>query len=299
MAHKSERRAFETASPCGARKRAARQYLPLALLALAFVALFFPALRELVRDWTIDPNYEHGFLVPFIAAYLLWQKRTLWQNETLQPAFGAGLIVCFSGSLLFIVATAGAEWFVARSAMLLTLYGLVIYFAGWPLFKKNAVPLLYLGFMIPLPYVIYYRLTFPLQQIASTGAFRALSLLGLSGQQEGNILHFAGFSLEVIEACSGLRSIMVLITLAALIAYMTSVPNLWRWLLFVSAVPVAIVANIFRLIILALLGIFVSPEAAMSFLHEGSGILVFLVGLFLLMTLAGVVVSLRKSKSKT
>ncbi len=270
-----------------ASKQEAQSWLPLALLSVVFFILFFPALRELVRDWTIDPNYEHGFLVPFIAAYLLWHKRTLWQNEACKPAFGAGLSVCLGGLALFIVATAGAEWFVARTAMLLTLYGLVIYFAGWQLFKKISVPLLYLGFMIPLPYVIYYRLTFPLQQIASTGAFRALSLLGLSGQQEGNILHFSGFSLEVIEACSGLRSIMVLITLAALIAYMTSVPNVWRWLLFVSAVPVAIVANIFRLIILALLGIFVSPAAAMSFLHEGSGILVFLIGLFLLMILAG------------
>ena len=264
-----------------------RQWLPPALLTAMFFALFLPALRELVRDWTIDPNYEHGFLVPVIAAYLIWQKREAWQNETLQPAWRLGLMLSFAGCALFIIATAGAEWFVARAAMLLTLYGTVLYFAGWRFFKRISVPLLYLGFMIPLPYVIYYRLTFPLQQIASTGAFRALNLLGLAGQQEGNILHFSGFSLEVIEACSGLRSIMVLVTLAALIANMTAVSNLWRWLLFLSAVPVAIVANVFRLIILALLGIFVSPEAAMSFLHEGSGILVFIIGLFLLMTLAG------------
>lgn len=280
-------------------RKAPRQYLPLALLALVFFTLFFPALRELVRDWTIDPNYEHGFLIPVIAAYLLWQKREVWRNATLQPAFGLGLMLCLGGFALFIIATAAAEWFVARSAMLLALCGLVIYFAGWRFFRRLSVPLLYLGFMIPLPYVVYYRLTFPLQQIASTGAFRALRLIGLAGQQEGNILHFSGFSLEVIEACSGLRSIMVLLALAALIAHMTPVSNLWRWALFAGAVPVAIAANIFRLMILALLGIFISPETAMSFLHEGSGIMVFLVGLFLLMMLAGVAVSVNKSKSKT
>lgn len=262
--------------------------LPLALLALGFVALFFPALRELVRDWSMDPNYEYGFLVPVISAYLLWQKRDVWQNHSAQPAFASGLIVSASGLALYTVANAGAEWFVARVAMLLTLYGLVLYFAGKLFFRRLAVPLLYLGFMIPLPYVIYYRLTFPLQQIASTGAFRIMNALGMAGQQEGNILHFSGFSLEVIEACSGLRSIMVLLTLSALIAYLTPLANALRWLLFFMAVPVAIAANIFRLITLAMIGIFLSPEAAMSFLHEGSGIMVFLCGLFLLTTLAGI-----------
>jgi EpsI family protein len=262
-------------------------WLPLALLALGFVVLFHPALRELARDWTLDANYEHGFLVPIIAGYLLWQKRGVWRNMPLQPSFGLGLTLSAIGFVLYTVANAGAEWFIARAAMLLTLYGLVIYFAGLRCFRQISAPLLYLGFMIPLPYVIYYRLTFPLQQIASTGAFRLLSALGLAGRQEGNILHFSGFSLEVIEACSGLRSIMVLVTLAALMAYLTMLPNRWRWVLFLSAVPVAIIANIFRLIILALLGVFISPEAAMSFLHEGSGVLVFLTGLFLLMLLAG------------
>ena len=265
----------------------ALSWLPFVLVSFGFFVLFYPAFRELVRDWTIDPNYEHGFLVPVIAGYLLWQKRSTWQKAPLQPAFGLGFALCLLGMMLYTVANAGAEWFVARAAMLLTLYGLVVYFAGRRFFRQISVPLLYLGFMIPLPYVIYYRLTFPLQQIASTGAFRMLRALGLAGQQEGNILHFSGFSLEVIEACSGLRSIMVLVTLAALIAHLTTMPNLWRWVLFLSAVPVAIVANIFRLMILAMLGIFISPEAAMSFLHEGSGILVFLSGLFLLMVLAG------------
>lgn len=257
------------------------------LLALGFVTLFFPALRELLRDWSMDPNYEYGFLVPAISAYLVWQKRRAWQNLSAQPAFVSGLIISLSGLALYTVANAGAEWFVARVAMLITLYGLVIYFAGKLFFRRLSVPLLYLGFMIPLPYVIYYRLTFPLQQIASTGAFRIMNALGMAGQQEGNILHFSGFSLEVIEACSGLRSIMVLLTLSALIAYMTPLPNALRWLLFFMAVPVAIAANIFRLITLAMLGIFISPETAMSFLHEGSGIMVFLCGLLLLIMLAG------------
>lgn len=264
------------------------QYLPVAVLAFGFVILFFPALHELVRDWSIDQNYEHGFLVPAISAYLFWQKRSVWQNMALQPAFATGLTITSFGIVLYTVANAGAEWFVARVAMLITLYGLVIYFAGRQFFRRMSVPLLYLGFMVPLPYVIYYRLTFPLQQIASTGAFRIMRAMGLAGQQEGNILHFSGFSLEVIEACSGLRSIMVLLTLSALVAYMVPLSNPLRWFLFVMAVPIAIAANIFRLITLALLGIFISPEAAMSFLHDGSGLLVFLCGLFLLMLLAGI-----------
>jgi exosortase len=115
-----------------------------------------------------------------------------------------------------------------------------------------------------------------------------LSVFGIAGLKEGNILHFSGFSMEVIEACSGLRSMMVLTALAALVAYGTSLPNKWRWLLFIAAIPIAVVANILRLLIIAVIGIFWSAEAAESFLHEGSGMLVFLCGLFLLTGLAGI-----------
>lgn len=260
---------------------------PLVLVA-AFIALFFAPMHELFLDWKIDPNYQHGFLIPVISAYLAWQKREKLQALASSPSFGKGLVTLCLAMLVYIVATAGAEWFLSRMAMLLSLAGLVVYFGGTVVFRVLWFPLLYLGFMIPLPYVFYYRLTFPLQQFASFGAFQTMQTFGIPGLREGNILHFSGFSMEVIEACSGLRSIMILAALAALLAYLSSLPNGLRWVLFLAAVPVAIVANIFRLVIIALLGIFWSPEVAEGFLHEGSGLLLFLSGLLLLLGLAGI-----------
>jgi exosortase len=262
--------------------------IALSLLILAFVILFFLPVRELIRDWQIDSNYQHGFLIPIISVYLIWQKRNkLWQIS-FQPAFAKGFITLLFSMLLFIVGTAGAEWFLSRIAMLICLIGLVIYFGGMALFRQLWFPLLFLGFMIPMPYVIYYRLTFPLQQLASFSAFQAMQVFGIPGLREGNILYFAGYSLEVVEACSGLRSMMVLMALAALVAHLAPLSNPLRWLLFAAAVPIAIVANVFRLIIIAALGIFWSAEVAKGFMHEGSGILVFICGLFLLLVLAGI-----------
>lgn len=264
------------------------KWLASALLMAVFLILFSAALRELWVDWTIDPNYQHGFLIPLISFYLIWQKRNKLRHMRLQPAINAGFFIIGSALVLFLVATAGAEWFLARTSMLLCLIGLVIYFGGKTLWRETWFPLLYLGFMIPLPYVIYYRLTFPLQQLASFSAFQVMQCFGIPGLREGNILHFTGFSLEVIEACSGLRSIMVLMALGAIVAYTAHLPNSQRWLLFLAAIPIAIAANILRLMFIANLGIFWSAEAARSFLHEGSGLLVFLAGLFLLLTFAGV-----------
>lgn len=258
------------------------------ILIAIFISLFWESIRELVIDWTVDPNYQHGFFIPLISLYLLMQKRDKLRHLTLQPSFKAGMMILIGALLIFLVATAGAEWFLARTSMLLCLIGLVIYFGGKTLWRETWFPLLYLGFMIPLPYVIYYRLTFPLQQLASFSAFQVMQCFGIPGLREGNILHFTGFSLEVIEACSGLRSIMVLMALGAIVAYMAPLPNSRRWLLFLAAIPIAIAANILRLMFIANLGIFWSAEAARSFLHEGSGLLVFLAGLFLLLTFAGV-----------
>jgi exosortase len=264
-------------------------WLPVILLVAAFVILFFPAIRELFIDWSIDSNYQHGFLIPIVSAYLIWQKREKLGPLTFRPAVVKGFIVLLFSMLLFVVGTAGAEWFLSRVAMLIGLIGLVIYFGGTALFRQLWFPLLFLGFMIPLPYVIYYRLSFPLQQLASFSAFQAMQVFGIPGLREGNILHFAGYSLEVVEACSGLRSMMVLMALAALVAYLAvRLSNPWRWLLFVAAVPIAIVANVIRLMVIAVLGIFWGSEVAKGFLHEGSGVLVFLCGLFLHLALTGV-----------
>ncbi len=258
---------------------------PVLFIATLFVYTFYAPLRELYRDWTIDPNYSHGFLVPIISAYFLWHRRS--ELKLNRSSFSwIGLLVMVLGMAGAIIGSAAAEWFVLRTSMLLFLQGIILFVFGWPAYKHIWFPMNYLWLMIPLPYVIYYSMTFPLQRLSSYLAYLILSIMGVPTLLEGNILHFPNFSLEVIEACSGLRSIMVLLALSAPIAYMSSLRLSCKILLFLSAIPIAIVANTLRLVITAFTGLFGNPEYIEDMLmHQGAGILVFFLGLILVLSL--------------
>ncbi len=261
-----------------------RVFYWIGLIALLFVVTFYAPIRELYRDWSIDPNYSHGFLIPVVSMYFLWlQRHDLTRNQTGMAWPGIGIMLI--GMIGAILGSAAAEWFVLRSSMVLFLHGMVIYAIGWSGYKRVWFPLNYLWLMIPLPYVIYYTMTFPLQRLSTYLAYLVVTVMGIPSIIEGNILHFSNFSLEVIEACSGLRSIMVLLALSAPIAYMSPLRLPCKFILFFSAIPIAIIVNTLRLVITALMGLFGNPAYIDDLLmHQGAGIMVFLLGLaFVLM----------------
>ena len=186
------------------------------LLSTLGVILYVPVLRLLWQQWLDDPNYGHGIFVPVFAAYLLWRNRARWMAQPLRPN-NFGLAIMFIALALLVIGTLGAELFTTRLSLLVMICGIVIFLAGYCALRSIAFPVGYLIFMIPLPAIIYYQITFPLQLLASRLGASGLVALGIHTVREGNLLILPNCTLNVVEACSGIRSLLSL--LAAVVAY--------------------------------------------------------------------------------
>ena len=256
-------------------------YIKIALLAASFLILFNQTVLKLIHDWSIDPNYSHGFLIPFITAYMIWHKRKALSQTPVKPNTW-GLVIVGGGMFMHIVGNVGSELFTMEVAIIVTLYGLSVFLLGWPITKQITIPLAYLLFMVPIPAIIWYKIAFPMKLFASAIAESVVQGIGIPILREGNILHLANTTLEVADACSGLRSLTSLLALGGAFAFISPLPVISKWVLFLSAVPIAIVVNIVRLVITAILAQKYGAQVAQGFLHEMSGILVFVVAFILL-----------------
>lgn len=241
--------------------------------ALVFI-LYYSVIVDLVHDWIIDENYSHGFLIPLVSAFFIWRKRDQLQAIQKKP-HGVGLLIFVFGLMMFIVANIGAEYFTMRLSLLVVIGGLLLYLGGKEISAGLLFPLLYLVFMIPVPYVLYYSASFPLELLASRWTSALVNLLGIPILRDGNILHLENTTLQVVDACSGLRSLISLSALAAALAYVTQRTVGKGMVLFLTAVPVAIGANILRLLTTAVLATLYGEKVAQGFLHQFSGVVVF------------------------
>jgi exosortase len=271
---------------------------PIWLIAFGLLLLLYlPVLKGLVAEWSTDDNYSHGFLIPLISAYLLWRKRGTLRELYKPEGDRAGLIFILGGMLLFILANAAAEYYTLRVSMVITLFGLVWFLTGRKVATASWFEIFFLLFMIPIPYVVYFAMTFPMQLFATKVTVKLLNFIGLTAVRQGNIIHLPGYSLEVVEACSGLRSLISLLALGAVYARLTQ-PNLWRqWFLFLATIPIAIVANIFRIFATAVGAYAISKELAEDFLHTVSGALVFVVS-FIMLAILGWLIKIGYKKNE-
>jgi len=243
--------------------------------------LYAPVLKHLVLQWWSDPDYSHGFFVPLFSGYLLWHQRERWMKIEIKPS-NFGLLVMLGAVGLLLVGSLGAELFTTRFSLLVLLVGMILFLAGWNFLRAVSFPLCFLIFMIPLPQIVYNQITFPLQLLASRFATFWLELVHVPVLRDGNILVLSNYSLEVVEACSGIRSLMTLISLAVIYGYLLE-PRLWvRILLVVLMVPIAIVSNAIRIMGAGMMAHRFGPAAAEGFLHEFSGWVIFLISLLLL-----------------
>ena len=254
--------------------------LGLALIGVVLLVAYAPAVYLLVRDWLIDENVSHGFFVPIVVGYIIWQERDEIRKTPVEPN-SLGLVIVVGAALQFYAATLGVELFLARTALVFALIGSVLYVYGAKMLRKLAFPLFLLFFMIPLPAIIYNQITLPLQFIASDLAEKVLSLVGVPVLREGNILELPSQRLSVVEACSGIRSLLSLSFLSLVYGYFFEGRTWIRGALLAATVPIAIIANAGRVTITGLLSE-ANPELARGVFHLAEGWVVFAVALVLL-----------------
>jgi len=226
--------------------------------------------------WISNDNASHGFLIAPVAAFLAWQRRRQFRAQP--AAIYRPALAAVAGALgLYLLARYAEIEFLSAVSFLVLVGGLLWYLFGPARMRVWAFPYLFLWFMIPWPDLLVEFLSFPLQLWAARAAAAVIRLLGMSIMREGVDLHIAGYSFAVAAPCSGMRSLVALMALAALLAYLCRGP-LWRRLtLFALGLPMALVANAVRVVVVLLVGARFGPESAESFLHTTSGLVVFLV----------------------
>ncbi len=246
--------------------------------------LYFHILLHLATQWSKDPNFSHGFFVPLFSMFLLWQDRERLSKLPSVPSLW-GLAILISALIILVLGVLGAELFLSRVSFLLVIAGLVIFFQGWAFMRAVLFPWAFLLLMIPLPTIIFNQITFPLQLLASKVAAATLPLAGVPVLREGNIINLPAMPLEVAEACSGIRSLLSLTTLAIIYGYLMETRIWVRVFLALASIPIAVAANSFRIIGTGLLVQYWDPDKAQGFFHEFSGWLVFVVSLLMLYSL--------------
>jgi exosortase len=270
-----------TAPPWNWRSSHAQFTVGSVVICLLIAAVYSRVLVKLVTDWWQIPDFSHGFLVPLFAAYLVWEKRETLRGIKAAPSW-SGIAVMLLGLVILILGVYGSNLFLSRVSLVILLSGVVLCFGGPQLLKELRFALLVLLLAIPLPSIIFNQITFPLQILASKLASSLLPLFGVPVLREGNVIELPLMKLEVAEACSGIRSLMSLFTMAVFYGYFMEKSNLRRVALAVASIPIAIAANAVRILGTGLCVQYWDPDKAMGFFHEFSGWVIFMVSLALL-----------------
>ena len=253
------------------------------VLTILLGLLYIPVLRGLASVWGADQNYSHGFFVPLIAGYLVWRKQEALRAVTVQPSSWGGLLLLLGlfalvgGQAIIIVGGSRGALFLQGVSLILVLAGLVLLLAGRGILRILAFPLGYLLLMLPLPEGLATLVTLPLQHYATQVTSAALHFLAIPALREGHLIVLPSMTLGVTEACSGIRSLLTLLTGAVALSYVT-LPQWWQRLVLIgSVVPITLVTNAMRVTGTGLLAHFVGSAAAEGFVHGFAGWVLLLV----------------------
>jgi exosortase len=266
----------------------------LILMCLVVLALFGPVVTALIWQWSYDSNYSHGWLVPVFSGYLIWRKKQNLPRLSRRPSW-FGFFVVLGSLALLSIGQLGAELFLTRISLLGTIVGIILFFRGWPTLRALAFPLSFLLFMVPLPALVFNQLVFPLQLLASRLATACLEGINVVPVlREGNLLILPNYTLQVVEACSGIRSLISLMALGLGFGYLAERSSWIRIALLMAMVPVAIVSNGVRVMATALLVHYKGVALAEGFYHSFSGWVIFLVAVTMLLGWHTALISLRR-----
>src|ERR1700730_3413960 len=249
--------------------------------------LYASIIVRLVLQWVgpnSDQNFQHGIFVPLFALFVLWQDRKKLEAIPSSPSWARLPLVALS-MLVLVLGVLGADIFLPRVSLLILLAGLIILYQGWTFFRAVLFPWAFLILMIPIPALLINRVTFPLQLVAAKWAAALLELVRVPVLLEGNLLTLARKQLDVAEACSGIRSLLSLVTLAIIYGYLLESRKWARVVLVCAAVPIAVAANSFRVFGTGLLVQHGDENGAEGFYHTVSGLVIFAVALVMLFAL--------------
>jgi exosortase len=279
-----------------------------AILSVALAFTYVTVLLKLGYDWWTDENYSHGLLIPFVIGYILWINRRRFEAEPARPSlFWGGVAVLFALFALW-AGTAGAELYTQRLSLVLMVAGILVYFWGFRVLRLALVPLVLFVLAIPIPVIIFNKIAFPLQIFASKCAVWSMRLFDIPVLRQGNVIELLPRGaletkkLEVVEACSGIRSLMTLVTLAVVFGYLTYPQDgsprppwfrrfgFWRSvILLASAVPIAIITNALRVSGTGVLSHYYGTGVADGFFHSFSGWVIYISAALLMFGVAWVV----------
>src|SRR5258707_6347598 len=253
-------------------------WLPYVTIAILLVVLYYRVAIKLVYDWSTIPDYSHGPFVPFFAAFLIWDKRKVLKATPIRQTWSGIVLVVFA-IMVLILGVYGVELFTARISFIILMTGLIATLFGWAMVRQLRFPLLVLVLAIPFPAILFNRITFPLQLLASRIASDILPLFRVPTLHEGNVIELPAMKLEVAEACSGIRSLMSLFTLAVFYGYFLEKTTKRRVILALASIPIAVAANVVRIVGTGLCVQYWDPDKALGFFHEFSSCVVFVVSL--------------------
>lgn len=252
-----------------------------ALLAGVFMLLYAPTFRALYETWKTEEDYSHGFLIIPISLYLIWKKREELLSRPGHPSNWGFAILMLWAVMYFLGYVGEISTFVSYS-MIVFLFGAVITLLGFGIAKAVAFPILFLIFMIPIPTEIYTIFTNPMKLVATTSSVWFLHLFNVPVLQEGNLMHLPNYSMKVVMACSGMRSLISVTALALLMGYLLLTSNARRLALFLFSIPVALLGNMLRITVTGMLAYFVSTEMAEGYSHTMAGLVTFALSFILL-----------------
>ena len=262
---------------------------------LAFALCYWNVLTKLVHDWAHDDNYSHGFLIVPLALYFVWERRARLAAVAHRPNW-VGLVLVIGSLGMLVAGTLGAELFVSRVSIIFLIAGTVLFTAGFDALRVLAFPIAFLFLMVPPPAIIFNQITFPLQLLASRFGEATLQALSIPVLREGNVITLANTSLEVAEACSGIRSLISLLTLGIVYGYFVDPRISVRTMIALSTIPIAIVANGIRVAGTGVAAHYYGNEAAEGFFHTFSGWIVFIVAFALLYLVATIIIKVAPSR---
>jgi len=248
--------------------------LLIGLLAVAFGVVFSPVWQNLFRTWSASDDYSHGILILPLSLYILWRKREEMSKVPVRPSW-TGFYLVLASLVLYLLASFAEIVTLAPLAMILFLGGSVAFLFGFRVFKVCLFPLLLLLFMVPVPAQIYAALTIPLQLFVTKVTVFFASLIGVPILREGNVLHLPQQTLQVVQACSGLRSVLSLLTLGAVLGYLSLKANPLRGILFMSAVPIAVAVNVVRVLVMVLAFYYYDFDLTEGPVHSAFGTAIF------------------------